>query len=395
MRASRTNGAGSGDPGEARAHESSAAFPARNCATLFITGDCVMVEPSGIADHRRRNSQLITLQAESDVVLTNCEMVLSDRGRPKPKDIIRAQPSQAPVLRRHGITIAGLANNHVMDLGPEGLLETIDSLNAAHIATTGAGTNATAAREPAFAVTHAGTVAVVAFFCVEAGQVDSDDATECRPGLAIVRFHAISCMTSHGYLGHTLAPDARDITLMTEAIQHAALRADVVVVSLHFHVSHPFSASDCRPVARAAVTAGAALIVGHGSHKIELVEEHDGVPIFYGLGNFSFQVIKNNAPIPAVGDRSAYSRLLFSFTTSSDYWESLALRIRLRNGQVDNVELIPLTISRDGNPSLAPPGLGRQILEELAHRSASGLVDTGTRSARASLRNASTVASSN
>jgi poly-gamma-glutamate synthesis protein (capsule biosynthesis protein) len=43
-----------------------------------------------------------------------------------------------------------------------------------------------------------------------------------------------------------------------------------------------------RDIGRAAIDAGADIVIGHGPHYSLGVEVHRGKPIFYGLGSFSF-----------------------------------------------------------------------------------------------------------
>jgi hypothetical protein len=69
----------------------------------------------------------------------------------------------------------------------------------------------------------------------------------------------------------------------------AALRAevDVVVVSCHWGL-HEDVPAYMREIARAAIYAGAGLVIGPGPHDLLSVEFYKGGAIFYGLGSFSF-----------------------------------------------------------------------------------------------------------
>ncbi len=67
-----------------------------------------------------------------------------------PKGInYRMSPGNLPVLKAIGWDAVTLANNHVLDWGPEGLLETLERLLAVGIATAGAGRDLEEARAPA------------------------------------------------------------------------------------------------------------------------------------------------------------------------------------------------------------------------------------------------------
>jgi len=61
------------------------------------------------------------------------------------------------------------------------------------------------------------------------------------------------------------------------------------IVSLHFGPEYrPMSSDIQKKIARAAVDAGADMIIGHHPHVTHEMEVYNGVPIFYSLGNFIF-----------------------------------------------------------------------------------------------------------
>ena len=79
----------------------------------------------------------------ADVFFANYEMPLSTRGQPIEKLAnIRADPMIAPDIGRLGLDIVSIANNHMMDYGPEAMADTIACLDAQGIAHVGAGDRA-------------------------------------------------------------------------------------------------------------------------------------------------------------------------------------------------------------------------------------------------------------
>ncbi len=64
-------------------------------------------------------------------------------------------------------------------------------------------------------------------------------------------------------------------------------RADIVVASCHWGLGKD-TLSYMRDIGRAAIDAGADIVIGHGPHYSLAVEVYRGKPIFYGLGSFSF-----------------------------------------------------------------------------------------------------------
>src|SRR5436190_1456832 len=89
-----------------------------------------------------------------DAVICNLECCISERGRPT--DLIagkrfffRGPPAAVDSLTAIGVSAAGLANNHALDFGPEAVADTLTLLDAADIATVGAGPDPETARHGA------------------------------------------------------------------------------------------------------------------------------------------------------------------------------------------------------------------------------------------------------
>jgi poly-gamma-glutamate synthesis protein (capsule biosynthesis protein) len=81
--------------------------------------------------------------------------------------------------------------------------------------------------------------------------------------------------------------DAESLQNFTDDIAALRARADIVVASCHWGLGKD-TLSYMRDIARAAIDAGADIVIGHGPHYSLAVEVHRGKPIFYGLGSFSF-----------------------------------------------------------------------------------------------------------
>jgi poly-gamma-glutamate synthesis protein (capsule biosynthesis protein) len=176
-----------------------------------------------------------------------------------------------------------LAGNHIADCGPEGIVDTIAELERLGIAHTGAGENLAAARRPALLDCGARRIALLSYNCVgpEAGWASATQA-----GCAYLRMQTAD--------GGPVAP-ATELTLPTAearsmlAADIAAVReqAQLVIVALHKGIVHTPArlAAYERPLAQAAIDAGADIVIGHHAHIIRGVEFHAGKPIFHGLGN--------------------------------------------------------------------------------------------------------------
>jgi poly-gamma-glutamate capsule biosynthesis protein CapA/YwtB (metallophosphatase superfamily) len=166
-------------------------------------------------------------------------------------------------MRQVGVEVGSLANNHAYDRGPDGLLDSVKNLRDAGIAPIGAGKDEDAALQPAMFDLKGWHVAVLGFDEV----LDPLDevAGLDKPGTAA---------------GH-------DFGLMLDAVKKASEDSDLVVVMIHWGVE-----LDTRPRAyqvsegHRLIDAGADMIFGSHSHRLQPFEIYRGKPIFYSLGNF-------------------------------------------------------------------------------------------------------------
>ena len=188
-----------------------------------------------------------------------------------------AHPRAAAAVGSAGFSVLSVANNHSLDCGLSGLMETRQSLKEHGVDTCGAGANFSEARQPAIVIAGDCRVAVLASASVFRPGTDAGTAT---PGLAPVRAE----------------PDEnyqKDISALQDAISAAKQEADIVVASFHWgDLSQPAVVTEHeRQVARAAIDAGADIVAGHHQHDLRGVEFYNGKPIFYGLGHLVFDCL--------------------------------------------------------------------------------------------------------
>jgi poly-gamma-glutamate capsule biosynthesis protein CapA/YwtB (metallophosphatase superfamily) len=209
----------------------------------------------------------------ADLTIGNLESALGDIGEPEPKAYpFRAPPEAAESLARAGFDIVSLANNHGMDYGPEALLQGIDLLHAAGVVPIGAGVDETAAYAPHITSINGLSLAIFGYVNVPVEWRGFDTET------------------------WTAAADAPGLAWATvERIQSGvgAVRDDVdlIIVVLHSGYEYVDPPSPVQmELSRAAVDAGADLVIGHHAHILQGIEFYrDGV-IVYGLGNFVFEI---------------------------------------------------------------------------------------------------------
>jgi len=208
-----------------------------------------------------------------DCRIVNLETSVTRSEDCAPKGInYRMAPENVPCLAAAGIDCCVLANNHVLDWGPAGLLETLATLERAGVASAGAGRDldraAAAAELP---LGGGGRVLVFAFGSVTGGIPAEWAAAPARPGV-------------------NLLADLSPRTASRVAEQVAALRrpGDIVVASIHWGGNWGYRVPPAqRDFARALIDdAGIDVVHGHSSHHPKGIEVHNDRPILYGCGDF-------------------------------------------------------------------------------------------------------------
>ncbi|MFG1943917.1 CapA family protein [Nonomuraea sp. NPDC048826] len=276
--------------------------------TVMSVGDLVVDEPDPASFFAPARDTL----RRGDVVIGHVEVPHSTSTAQVSTDVPAppADPAALPAVADAGFHVVTLAGNHVYDVGDQGVADTIKYATEAGLATAGAGMNLDEARRPAVVERGGLRVGVLSYNCV--GPRESW-AGSAKPGCAPIK------VLTHYELDHaspggppTVYTFADPDHLERMAADVAALRerADIVLVSLHKGVGHTPAvlAMYEKPVARAAVDAGADAVFAHHAHIMRGIEMYRGRPIYHGLGNF---VTVTHALTPAPGaddDRAAWAR---------------------------------------------------------------------------------------
>jgi poly-gamma-glutamate synthesis protein (capsule biosynthesis protein) len=183
--------------------------------------------------------------------------------------IFRGEPEWLEALKRHGITHLNLANNHSIDQGREGLLDTRQNIIDAGITAIGAGANMTEAAEPVLLSRTPRNVWLV-------------------PSLRLA-------LENYAYLPDKPCVSQEPMDSLLNRV-HRLRKADstaVIIVSLHWggeHTMHPVNSQ--RWDARQIIRAGADVLVCHHTHTLQDVEDINGHSVFYSIGNFIFDQSK-------------------------------------------------------------------------------------------------------
>jgi poly-gamma-glutamate synthesis protein (capsule biosynthesis protein) len=206
---------------------------------------------------------LAEIARSADLFLLNLECCLSDRGEPVEEPgkpfFFRAPPAAAERLAELGVAGVSLANNHVLDFGPEALTDTLRHLDAAGIAHAGAGLDRDAARAGTTLDTVAGRIRLVACADHPASYAAGDE----RPGIAFANL----------------------VSGVPEWLREGARPAsgERVLVLTHWGPNMvPAPVPHVRAAAAELVSAGADLIAGHSAHVPQGAHER----VLFDLGDF-------------------------------------------------------------------------------------------------------------
>jgi len=236
--------------------------------TVALAGDTMLGR--GVAaelKHVRPESlvspSLAHLTRAADLFVLNLECCVSERGArwpdPNKPFFFRAPPVAVRLLTHLGVSCVTLANNHALDFGEEALLDTVDHLRAAGIATVGAGADIEAARAPAVL-----------------------EADGFRLGVFGVTDHpaVYAAGSSHGGVAYEDLERGVPRWLLDDI---GSIRADAVLVTPHWGPNMTSApVSHVRAAAEELVGAGATIVAGHSAHVFHGVNGR----ILYDLGDF-------------------------------------------------------------------------------------------------------------
>jgi poly-gamma-glutamate synthesis protein (capsule biosynthesis protein) len=202
----------------------------------------------------------------SDIVIGNLECPATKIKEPSFKQFIfRAEPEWLFTLKQHGITHLSLANNHSVDQGRAGLVDTRENVVSAGMIPIGAGRTMEEAARPVLLTSSPRKVYVLASL-----------------QLALENF---------AYLSEKPSVSQEDFDTLVERVRH--LRSSdpdsYIIVTLHWGGEHTLQPVTIQRVrAHQLIDAGADALIGHHTHTLQTIEEYKGKPIYYSIGNFIF-----------------------------------------------------------------------------------------------------------
>lgn len=212
------------------------------------------------------------LWAEADLMMVNLETAVTERGTPADKKFVfRAPPVAIAALQSNGVGVVTLANNHGLDYGVEGLVDSLAAARAGGLAgfpMVGVGHNEQEAYDAARFVVKGHRVSILgATQVIDGNLIASWTAGPDQPGLA----------------------NAKDPLPIAAAVQREREQADIVVVYVHWGVElESCPTASQQNLAALLQRAGADVVVGGHAHVPQGAGMRGSTFVGYGLGNLLF-----------------------------------------------------------------------------------------------------------
>lgn len=256
-------------------------------------------------------SGLTELFGGDDLTLVNFEGTLTEATQKKDKLFnFKGPAAYTDILTLGGVEAVNIANNHIVDYGDEGREDTIANLTAAGLTVSGNG--------------------MLGIF--EKDGVKVGMTGYCFP----------------------YQNEQKDISKDVAALREAGCQ--IVVASFHWGSEYKEDFTrEQRKIGRAAIDAGADIVVGHHPHIVQGIEQYGDTYILYSLGNLVFG--GNVDP----DDRDAYAARL-TFTVYEDHADAPEMTIV-------PLRLTALETGTDYRPVLAGDEDADRIVERILKRS--------------------------
>lgn len=348
-------------------------------------------------------AEVQTLLRAADLSFTNFEGTIMGRhgGWPlKGAYFGCSDPGVLDCLQDVGFQALSLSNNHAFDLGPSGILSTLEEVDARGFLHAGIGhslTDVSYPRVKRFAHRQVGMVAMdggpgpdfmyaanalgdrperpgvnrlklsqvidvdeqaheqIRMIREKVGYTKIDLTNDSQPDdppilceqeLGLGR--AIFRRSDH--FGKSVRIDAADLARNLRSIEEASSAGSLVIAYLHHHhwASDWYQVPDwVSGVAKSCIDAGAVMFVSHGAPVLQPIEIYNGRPIFYSLGNFIFHVRSEN-----------------SNWTAPEVWESVIATCSFSaGGDITGIDLHPIVIG--GEAALADPMLENRLVPHM------------------------------
>lgn len=236
-----------------------------------------------------------------NITIGNLETSITNRGTiwPDKQYNFRSDPKNLRAMKEAGIEVINLGNNHTLDYGYDGFLDTLKHLDNNNIKRVGGGKTREEAME-GIVIEEGGTKVGVLGFSRVVPTVDWY-ATAKRPGI-------VGAYDVH-------------VDSILERVSQMKEEVDILILSIHWGVElSEIPRQEEILLAKKLIDGGVDIVMGHHPHVLQGIEIYKGKPIFYSLGNFVF-----GAKNELTGN-------------------TIIAQVNLLDSEVDNVKIIPCKI---------------------------------------------------
>lgn len=264
----------------------------RKIKTIMFGGDVCFGETYflRLEQHRKENilkakgydysfAKLDSLLTKPDVVIVNLETPVTDLNNSPLADSAKYKVHKGDVektpltLKKHNISVVSLGNNHTMDYGGEGLMQTMEILKKNKIDFFGAGRNESVASTP---------------YKIECERKGKKLHVFIIGGLAYANRYeeSFNFYASENKAGVRLLAEEK-IQEQVKKIRSVDTSAFIIVFP-HWLENYRWKSKKQTELCHKMIDAGVDLIIGHGTHMFQEIEQYKGKWIVYSLGNFIF-----------------------------------------------------------------------------------------------------------
>ena len=242
-----------------------------SATSIIFTGDILLDRGVRKVIEHHGTSYLFDKQVDSilhtaNVVVGNLECPATSIKAPMQKRFIfRGEPSWLSVLKQHRFTHLNLANNHSVDQGRNGLMDTRDNIIKAGMMPIGAGKNIAEAAKAVLLTEQPRKVWLIASLRM--------------------------ALENYAYLPEKPCVNQEAIAAIMKRIRTIKQEDPqaVVLVSLHWGAEHTLQPVPSQRLdAHRLINAGADALICHHTHTLQTIEHYKGRDIYYSIGNFIF-----------------------------------------------------------------------------------------------------------
>ena len=270
----------------------------------------------------------------------------------------RMSPANLRVLTVAKVDIWALANNHILDYGSAGLVETLDTMGGAGLRMSGAGRDHSEAWCPAVATPGEGgpRVLVSSVADVSSGVPPQWAAAPDHPGVALLPDLSLAAADT-----------------LVDRMRESAQPGDTLVVSVHWGGNWGYGIPHAhRRFAHRLVDAGVHVVHGHSSHHPRPSEVYRDRLVLYGCGD----LVNDYEGIGGFEEFRDELRLLYVVTLDPETGELVGMRmvpfrarrLRLERASAPDARWLAEALDRAGRPLGARVQVAQDGALELLHR---------------------------